>query len=146
MTIFPFSQKQLYRCLGNACERWDMDELYISVFCIIVPEKCISLWISLPKYTTHLTRSILGTIQEDCPQSLYKKKGYMTEWIRTMFPAINATRIGSIKTLILSSPAAQNMIYVINWSRVAWKLTNCKNFWICPSLFHGTPTYTFRNS
>ena len=31
MTIFLFSRKQLQRCLGNACERWDMNELYISV-------------------------------------------------------------------------------------------------------------------
>ena len=46
MTIFPFSQKQLHRCLGNACERWYMDELYISVSSIIVPEKCICFWIA----------------------------------------------------------------------------------------------------
>ena len=30
----------------------------------------------------------------------------MTEWIRTIFSAINVTRIGSIKTLILPSAAA----------------------------------------
>ena len=41
-----FLTKQLHRCLGNACERWDMDELYLSMSSIIVPEKCICFWIS----------------------------------------------------------------------------------------------------
>ena len=41
-----------------------------------------------------------------------------------MFSAINGTRIGSIKTLIVPGPAAQNMTYVITWSRIAKKLTN----------------------
>ena len=35
MTIFAFSQKQLHRCLGNACVRWDMNELYISVSSVV---------------------------------------------------------------------------------------------------------------
>ena len=48
----------------------------------------------------------------------------MTEGIRTRFSAKNGTRIGSIKTLILPGPTAQNMIYVITWSRTARKLTN----------------------
>ena len=44
--IIWFFTKQLQRCWGNCCERWDMNELYISVSSIIVPEKCICLWIS----------------------------------------------------------------------------------------------------
>ena len=34
------------------------------------------------------------------------------------------SRIGSMKTLILPSPAAQTMIYVITWNRIARKLTD----------------------
>ena len=67
------------------------------------------LWLPLDlvnylNYTTHLIRSILGSIREVCPQSLHKEKGYMTEWIRTMIVATNGSRIGSIKTLILNPP------------------------------------------
>ena len=36
-------------------------------------------------------------------------------------------------------PAAQNKIYVINWSRIATKIIDIENF-------HGTPTYNFRKS
>ena len=56
---------------------------------------------------------MLATIREVCPQSLHEKKGYMTEWMRTMIVATNGSGIGSIKTLIPPSAAAQNMIYVI---------------------------------
>ena len=48
----------------------------------------------------------------------------MTEWIRTMILATNGTRFGSIKTLILPTPAAQTMIYVITCSRIATKLAD----------------------
>ena len=46
MKMIPFSQKQLHRCLGNACERWHMDELYISVSSVVGLDKCTCLWIS----------------------------------------------------------------------------------------------------
>ena len=46
------------------------------------------------------------------------------EWIRTVFLAINGKRIGSIKTLIPPSPAAENMIYVITRNLIAMKNTD----------------------
>ena len=48
----------------------------------------------------------------------------MTEWIRTMIVATNGSRIGSIKTLILPTPATQTMIYVITWIGIVRKLTD----------------------
>ena len=41
-----------------------------------------------------------------------------------MIVATNGSRIGCIKTLILPTPAAQTMIYVITWNRIARKHTD----------------------
>ena len=41
-----FLTKTASSLFGNACERWVIDELYISVSSIIVLEKCNCLWIS----------------------------------------------------------------------------------------------------
>ena len=69
--------KQLHRCLENACERWGMNELYMPVSSIVNPENVAACGIrKLSNYTTHLTRNILGTIREVCPQSLYKSTIY----------------------------------------------------------------------
>ena len=73
------------------------------------------------------------------------KKGYMTEWIRTMIVATNGSGIGSIKPLILPNPAAQKWSTSSPEAELQRKL-HTLNFWICPSMFHGTPTYTFRKS
>ena len=44
-----------------------------------------------------------------------------------------------------TKPRSTKVIYVITWSRIARKLTDIE-FWIWPTMFHVTPTYTFRNS
>ena len=44
-----------------------------------------------------------------------------------------------------TNPRSTKMIYVITWKRIAGKLTDIE-FWICPTMLHGTPTYTFHKS
>ena len=48
----------------------------------------------------------------------------MAEWIRTMILSTKGTQIGSIKTPILPTPAAQTMIYVITSSRITTKIAD----------------------
>ena len=67
--------------------------------------------------------------------------------IRTIFSSIKGTRIGRIETLILPSLAGQN----ITWSTSSLEAElqgnlQTMNFWICPTMLHGTPTYIFRKS
>ena len=69
----------------------------------------------------------------------------MTEWIRAMIVATNGSGIGSIKTLILPSHSAQKWSTSSSEAELQRKLQTLI-FSSCPSMFHGTPTYTFWNS
>ena len=69
----------------------------------------------------------------------------MTESIRTMVITTNGSRIENIKPLIQPNPAAQKQSTSLPETELQGNLQTL-NFWICPSMFHGTPTYTFRNS
>ena len=72
-----FLTKQLHRCLGNACERRGMYELYLTVTSIVNPENvAASGFRKLSNHTTHLTRSILAQYEKFAHKVSIKGRTY----------------------------------------------------------------------
>ena len=62
-----------------------------------------------------------------------------------MFLGINGTWIGCIKPLFLPNPQHKIWSTPSPEAELQGNLQTL-NFWICPTMLHGTPTYTFLNS